>query len=61
MKKILAIEDSIIEPNKIFLGELWTAKLILANKLNDSQIIFSNSEFSIVIDIDLNPEEKMYA
>lgn len=59
MKKIFGeITDSIINPGYKSLGELWTAKLLLSNKLSDKQILLSNSEFSVVIDIDLNPKLK---
>lgn len=56
MKEILGkIEDSILKPEYKSIGELWTAKLLLSNKLSDRQLLLSNSEFSVVIDIDLNP------
>lgn len=63
MKRIFGeISESIIKPENEIIGELWTAKLLISNKLLDSQIIFSNSTFSIVIDIDLNSnlEESFY-
>lgn len=59
MKKIFGeIPDSVINPEYRFLGDLWTAKLLLSNKLSDSQLLLSNSEFSVVIDIDLNPRSR---
>jgi hypothetical protein len=39
------------------IGELWTAKLLLSDKLSDSQILFSNNTFSAVINLNLNSEE----
>lgn len=56
MKKIFAeISDSKLDPDGDAIGELWTAKLLLSNKLGDRQLIFSNEIFSAVIDINLNP------
>jgi hypothetical protein len=55
MKKIIGeIPDSEINPDYRTIGDLWTAKLCLSEKLSDKQILLSNSEFSVVIDIDLN-------
>ena len=61
MKRIFAdINDSVLDPDKMAVGGLWTAKLLLSNKLLDSQIIFSNSEYSVVIDIDINPNTERF-
>jgi len=55
MKRIFGeIPDSEINPEYKTIGDLWTAKLCISDKLSDKQILLSNSEFSIVIDIDLN-------
>lgn len=57
LKKIFGkMDDSVLNPEKKSLGELWTARLLLSNKLTDKQILLSNSGFSVVIDIDLNPD-----
>jgi hypothetical protein len=59
MKKIfIAIPDSIIRPNEESIGELWTAKLLLSEKMPDSQILFSNNTFSAVINLNLNPNQE---
>jgi hypothetical protein len=34
---------------------LWTAKLLVYDRLRDSQILFSNNTFSVVINLDTNP------
>lgn len=39
------------------IGELWTAKLFLSDKLKNNQILFSNSNFSAVINLNLNQGE----
>ena len=58
MKRIIGeIPDSVLKPEKQFIGELWTARLLLSGKLYDSQILFSNSVFSVVINLNLNPKE----
>lgn len=56
MKKIFGeVNDSVLKPEGESIGELWTAKLLLSNKLKDKEIIFSNNIFSVVINLDLNP------
>lgn len=55
MKKIFSqVNDSILKPHNQYIGELWTAKLLLSDKLNDNQVLFSNNFFSAVINLDLN-------
>lgn len=58
MKKIFKeIPESKINVEGETIGDLWTSKLLVSDKLSDSQILFSNSSFSIVIDLNLNPNE----
>ncbi len=59
MKRIFAeVRDSEIKQEGKSIGELWTAKLYISDKLSDKQIFFSNSIFSVVINLNLNPMEK---
>jgi hypothetical protein len=54
-KQIFAeIPDSIIDVKDGSIGKLWTAKLLLSDKLSDSQILFSNNTFSAVINLNLD-------
>ena len=56
MKRIFGeVNDSVLKVEEGALGELWTAKLYLSDKLSDKQIFFSNSVFSVVINLNLNP------
>ena len=56
MKRIFGeVKDSTLNPENGAIGELWTAKLFLSNKLSDKEIFFSNSVFSVVINLNLNP------
>ena len=57
MKKILmeVPDASLTLPHGSRIGNLWTAQLILSEKLNDDQVLFSNEVFSAVIDLNLNP------
>lgn len=58
MKRIFGeVNDSVLKVEEGALGELWTAKLYLSDKLSDKQIFFSNSVFSVVINLNLNPKE----
>jgi hypothetical protein len=50
------IADSALKPEGDTLGELWTAKLLLSDRLSDSEIFFSNNTFSMVIDLNLDPD-----
>ena len=57
LKKILGeITDSVLKPQGNSMGELWTAKLLFSNKLDDSEIFFSNNTFSAVIHLNLNSD-----
>jgi hypothetical protein len=57
-KKIFAqISDSKVDMEDGAIGSLWTAKLLLFNKLSDNQILFSNNTFSAVINLNLNSDE----
>lgn len=56
MKRIFGeIADSKVNPEHGSIGALWTAKLLLSDRLSDKHLIFSDSQFSAVIDIDLYP------
>jgi len=62
MKRIFGeVSDSVIKVEEDSIGELWTAKLYLSDKLSNNQIFFSSSFFSVVIDLNLNPKEVEYA
>jgi hypothetical protein len=54
MKNILTIPDAVLDPSHDSLGELWTAKLLISNKLGNKRIIFSNASFSAIVNINLN-------
>lgn len=59
MKRIFVeINDSILMPENKSIGKLWTAHLFLSDKLLNSQLALSNKEFSVILDIDLNPERE---
>ena len=55
MKKIFEeCPDSKIKMRAGSIGELWTARLLVAEKLQDNEILFSNNVFSAVINLNLN-------
>lgn len=55
-KRVLGeIQDSTVEPVQGFIGRLWTAQLLVSTWLKDDQILFSNTTFSAVVDVKLNP------
>lgn len=58
MKRIFGeVRDSVLKPENNSIGELWTAKLFLSDRLSEKEIFFSNSIFSVVINLNLNPKE----
>jgi hypothetical protein len=55
MKKLfIEMPESVLNPDQEFIGELWTAKLLVSKRLKDDEIILSNQVFSAVIDLNLN-------
>jgi hypothetical protein len=59
MKKIFAeIPESVLRVDNESIGELWTAKLLVSDKLKNSQIVFSNNVFSAVINLNLYPDQE---
>lgn len=61
MKKILTeVGDTVLNPEYDCIGSLWTALLLVSNKLKDHEIIFSNSTFSTVLNVNPNPKDQFY-
>jgi hypothetical protein len=59
LKKIFAeIPESILDPKKDSLGDLWTANLLYSSRLRNSQIVFSNSSFSAVINLNMDSNKE---
>jgi hypothetical protein len=57
MKKIFVeMPDSILNIDDKAIGKLWTAKLLMSDKLSNDQILLSNNIFSAVINLNLNQE-----
>jgi hypothetical protein len=38
--------------------KIWTAKLLVTNKIPDTEVFFSNTDFSVVLELDLNKMEE---
>ncbi len=43
------------------LGILWTARVILTDRVKDYRIVFSNKDMSVVLDLNINKMEEEYA
>jgi len=55
MKRIFSeIHDSEIGTDKDYIGNLWTAKLLVSRKVKENHLIFSNKNFSTVLDLSLD-------
>jgi hypothetical protein len=60
MKRIFGeVRDSVLKLESGSIGELWTARLFLSDRLSDKEIFFSNSIFSVVINLNLNPNPNL--
>lgn len=62
MKKIIQEVDELqLIAEQPYIGEIWTARLYMSDKVKDSNIIFSNPDLSCILDLDINkityPEE----
>jgi hypothetical protein len=56
LKKIFGeVQDSKLKVEGDSIGQLWTAKLLLSDRLADSQLLFSNNTFSVVVNLNTNP------
>jgi len=59
LKRIFGeIRDSALIVDGDAIGRLWTAKLLVSDKLADSQILFSNNTFSAVINLYTDPNRE---
>jgi hypothetical protein len=57
LKKILGeVPDSKLKIEGDYIGELWTAKLLICDRLMNSQILFSNNTFSVVINLNTDSD-----
>jgi hypothetical protein len=41
-----------------YFTKIWTAKLLVTNKIPDTEVFFSNTDFSVVLELDLNKMEE---
>jgi hypothetical protein len=51
---LVEIPEAKLFPEKDSIGELWTAKLFISDRLKNSEIIFSNNTFSAVINLNMD-------
>jgi regulator of extracellular matrix RemA (YlzA/DUF370 family) len=55
MKDILkTVPESVIKLEDGFLGEMWTAKLVVSDRLNGDRMLFSDDNYLSVIDLHLD-------
>lgn len=40
-----------------FFGFLWTAKVVLTDKISDNRVVFANRDNSVVLDLNINKME----
>ena len=61
MKDILCgLSDSVLDPDSEGIGQLWTAKLIVSKKVKENTIMFSNSDMSMVLILDVPNPHKIW-
>jgi hypothetical protein len=55
MKRMIReIEDFSLSPEEPYIGQLWTAKVYMTGKIKNSSLFFSNTDFSIILNLHLN-------
>jgi len=53
IKRIFAeIPDSKVNPSEEALGSVWTAKLLISDRLTKNQLLLSNCTYSAVVKVD---------
>ena len=58
VKKIIReIDETILTVDSPYIGFLWTGKIFISDKVKNDHIIFSNTGFSVVLDLNLNRME----
>ena len=58
MKKVMRdIDAAVFVVGKDYIGELWTARLYLIDKIPSDHIMFSNADLTVVLDLNLNRME----
>jgi hypothetical protein len=51
---IKEVNDFTFSIDKPYIGELWTAKVYITDRLKNTSIFFSNHDFSVVLNLNLN-------
>lgn len=57
MKKIIAHSDAQIQMRQGFIGRIWTADLIVSNKVRKNHIMFANGDTSVVLNLNVYPNK----
>jgi hypothetical protein len=57
-KKIVKEINDVKLMTRDYLGTLWTSKIILTDKINKDRIVFSNKDYSVVLDLNINKMEE---
>lgn len=53
-KRIVKEINDVILVTHNYLGTLWTSKIILTDKVGRENIVFSNKDYSVVLDLNIN-------
>jgi len=56
-KIIREIEPVQLVAGEDYVGILWTGKIHISDKVLNDQILFANSDFSVVLDLNINKME----
>jgi hypothetical protein len=56
---IQEIEEITLTIETNYLGFLWTAHVILTDKINDDRIIFANKDYSVVLDLNTRTTQEI--
>ena len=54
---IKEIDEFVLDPETESIGKIWTADLIVSNKLSDQRIVFSNNGHTAVLFLSVDPNK----
>lgn len=58
MKQIFAqVPDSEIDMYEGYIGKLWTANLIVSDRVKKDHVMFSNADITVALDLNVNPNK----
>jgi hypothetical protein len=57
MREIIINTEVVLSVEKSYIGRLWATDLYVTDKVKEKNIVFSNEDYSVVLDLNLNKKE----